>query len=395
MILSRCVKVFALVAFMCAFAGLRCAGNEILDNSKLLEAIKGGLSPKVVMASIEDAKDCQFTATVKDKIAFQSACKEARWTEPDIDALQLKVNKLAQQTVKDMKQLVGLFLTAAENVGESEEDKQYEELLHRLALAGPSIVPPLIDNLSQESDRKRKGIIEALVRIGEKTPLVIKACRDRLDDTSPPVRAQAAKAVAALSGPETGAELLELFKRRDSKNDAVALALGYMHYEKAIEPLVSLLKNSRDSDERVCAAFALGDLRAKTFGAPDALLEAVLDEKDEKLRYTAAKAAALIGDRRTPLYVMKAFDRFRQGRPEILGVLVYFKSIPAARFVADLLESNDNDQIRKAAAKTLELMTNEHYESREQWIGFIDLLQVRPEWQEPKDTTKLPEPLEK
>ena len=63
---------------------------------------------------------------------------------------------------------------------------------------------------------------------------------------------------------------------------------------------------------------------------------------------------------------------------------------------ASLMRSlaSESPEIRKAAIQTLKLMTTEQYDTREQWVGFIGLLEVRPEWQEPKEPNKLPEPLD-
>ncbi|HLX59871.1 MAG TPA: HEAT repeat domain-containing protein [Planctomycetota bacterium] len=381
----------------------RGSGSEILDNPKLIEMISGGLSPKVVMATIKDAgKECHFTASVKDKLAIQKACLEAtpKWTDEETNTLQLKILELAQQTVKDLKNQVQLFLTSAENNDDTDNPEQYRELKNRLIRSGKVAVPFLLEHLSEDSPRKRRAILEVLADIGDKSDEIVQACRTKLDDTAPPVRAQAAKAVAALAGPETGEQLITMLNRRDNKNDAVALALGYMRYANAIEPLVTLLKTSRDADEKICAAFALGDMRAKTHGAPEALLEAILDDRDEKLRYTAAKAAALIGDRRTPQHVISAYSRLRgkQGSMELLEILGYFKSLPAANFLLELMDSNVNDlELHKLCKKTLVVMTgDENSDTTEQWRALIDnVLSNIPEWKEPKEPGKLPEPDQK
>ena len=384
--------VVTLCLFACGCMSYSAKAGEILDNDKLIEMVKEGVSPKVIMATIQaDPKDCRFLSGFKDKILINKACKDAKWEPADTDTLQLKVNELAAQGLKDLKNLVNLFLAAGENSDDEQNPQQYEELMHKLIRAGSSIVPYLRDNLSQESERKRRCVLEALGRIGDKSPDLIKEIVMLLDDPSKPVRAQAAKTVAVLSTPETGRALIIMLNRRDKKNDGVALALGYMRFEPAIEPLVTVLKTSREPDDRVCAAFALGEMRAKTFGAPDALLLGVLDDKDENLRDVSARACALIGERRTPSYIIKSFERFRQGRKRLLETLGSFKSVTAARFLASQLEENDDNEVRKIASKTLEVMTSEHYETKEQWISFIDLLTLRPDWQEPKENGALPD----
>ncbi len=399
------VVILALVAGA-AFSRSSAAG-ELIDNEKLLEMIGGGtnpdgaLSPKVIMATIAASpKDCHFSSTVKDKITIQAACRAAKtdpkWTKEEIDALQVEVGRLATQTTTDFKNLVNLFLTSAENDDKVNNPQLYEELMHKLIRAGSAVVPYLRDNLTQESERKKAAVLEALGRIGDKTPELVKEIEMLLDDPSKPVRAQAAKTVQILSNATTGERLITMLSRRDNKNDGVALALGYMRYEPAIGPLVQVLKSSRESDDRICAAFALGEMRAKTLGAPEQLLFGVLDDRDEKLRAVCANALGLIGDKRTPSYITKAFDRFHTGRLAVIDALRFFRTIYVVKFLAENLDiaeaGPDENEIRKLSLKMLETMTGEKYETKEQWLAFIELLSLRPEWQEPKEAEKLPEP---
>ena len=88
----------------------------------------------------------------------------------------------------------------------------------------------------------------------------------------------------------------------------------------------------------------------------------------------------LIGDPRTAGYILKAFERFRAGRADILGLLRYCKNIAAAEFLASQLDNNDDAEIRKVAQETLENMTAEKYATREEWEGFIKVLGIRPGW---------------
>ncbi len=389
---SRFLSSVSLVALFT----LGCASAvESLDNEKLLEMVKGGNSPKIVMLTIKASeKECRFTASIKDLTAIVKSCKEVidpKWSAEEIDTLQAKVLELSTNGIKELKNLVNLFLAAVENDDETQNPQQYEELMHKLVRAGSPIVPFLRDNLTQESERKRKGVLDALGRIGDKTDDLLKEIVMLLDDPSKPVRAQAAKTVAILYTPTTGQSLITMLNRRDKKNDAIALALGYMRYEPAIEPLVTVLKTSRETDDRVCAAFALGEMRAKTFGAPDAIMLGILDDKEETLRDVCARGAALLGDKRTPYYITRAFERFRPGRKTIITYLSYFKSIHAARFLANQLEDSEDAEVRKAAKATLELMTGEKFGTKEDWTGFIDLLGLRPDWAEPKENSKLPD----
>src|SRR5437773_2514691 len=114
-----------------AFSSRGLAG-EIIDNEKLMEMINGGLSPKFIMSKIASSpKDCHFVSNVKDNVAIQKACKaiesDVKWSKEEVDALQSEVNRLALAGLNEMKNLVNLFLTAAENDDINIDPKMYEE----------------------------------------------------------------------------------------------------------------------------------------------------------------------------------------------------------------------------------------------------------------------------
>ena len=371
--------------------------GEILDNDKLILLIKeDGLLPDI-LDQITNSK-CEFRHDTKAFIEIQKACKEAKWKPEDVSKLHKKVGELALQSQRDLKQLVFIFMGACENlptVMDRDSDTQYDQQRKKMIIAGSAIVPYILDNLLiQESDRKRVGLLHALEGIGDKSAPILKQCILLLDDKSKPVRAQAASAVKALAGPETGDELIAQLDRREGVKDGVAMALGFMKYQKAADALVQLLKSSGDSDERVSAAFALGEMRSRTPAAQEALLMGILDDKDERLRSVCATACKRMGLLDTPSFVMKAYNRFRPGRKDLMQALDTIKNIDAARFLAEKLEDDDNE-IRRVAMETLERLTKEKYEKRDEWNAFIELLALRPGWNGQRETTKkLPDVLD-
>ena len=117
------VVVSTLVLVACASVISTASAGESIDNEKLLEMIKGGISPKIIMATIAaDLKDCHFSYSVKDQIVLNKACKEVsdpKWEETDINTLQLKVLELSTQGIKDLKNLayLNLYATAVTDAG--------------------------------------------------------------------------------------------------------------------------------------------------------------------------------------------------------------------------------------------------------------------------------------
>ncbi len=386
----------ALTLLLVCSAGTARAG-EVLDNAKIINMMKKGVALEVILKLLEPSTNpverakgpgFRFDASSEAMIALQEAGKEGSWPKDDIVKLQSKVNDLAKKDEKMLSEMVDTAL----NIFENADPDEYASIMRRLANEGKRMVPYLLVKMEQESDRKRAGVLDALGRVGTKEEAVIRACTLMLMDRSKPVRLQAAKTVVALADESTAKELTTKLNSRVEKLDGVAMALGYLGDKSAVEPLTRVLLNSGDSDTRVCAAFALGELRVKNKDAISALLEAVLDEHDEKLRETAANAlAAKLGEKRAPSYIVKAFQRYRTGREALLRNLSYIKDLGALDFLVEQVE-NDDPKIKKAAVETLVLLTGEEAKDAEEWRGIRGVLQARPDWiQANPDSPRIPD----
>lgn len=380
---SICRPLAAALA-LALVSGSALAG-EVLDNAKVINMVKKGVSLKVILKLMEPSANpaeraqgtnFRFDSSSEAMIAIQEAGKEGNWVKEDIAVLQEKITDMAKKDEKYLKELVDRAL----NVFENADDKEYDSMMRTLAGEGKRAVPYLIAKMEQESDRKRSGVVDALGRVGDKSDAVVRAITLMLTDRAKPVRAQAAKSVQALSDENTAKELIAKLNSRVEKLDGVAMALGYLGNAAAIEPLTKLLKNNADSDTRVCAAFALGELRAKTPEAAKALLDAVLDDRDEKLRETAANAlAAKLGDKRAPSYIMKAFQRYRAGRPELIKNLSFIKDFSSLEFLAEQAD-NDDPKVKKAALETFVLLSGEEAKDAEECRSITPILRTRPDW---------------
>jgi HEAT repeat protein len=377
---SSKVVIIAAAFLLSAASGF---GGEVLDNAKLVKMMKEGVALDVIMKLIETGTtpteknaNCRFDASPESLTEIQKSGKEGAWKPEDIGALQKKVIDVANRDQKYLKELVDRAL----NVFENADPNEYDQMMRTLAREGRRVVPYLLNKLEEESERKRGGVVEALGRIGEKSENVVRAMSLMLTDRSKPVRLQAAKCIVALSSQNTAKELIDRLNNRAESQDGIAMALGYMGDEAAIQPLTKVLKFNGDSDARVCAAFALGELRAKNPNAVEALLEAVLDERDEKLRETASQAlAAKLGDKRAPSYIMKAFHRYRAGRDSLVRNLSYIKDIGSLEFLVEQVD-NDDPKVKKAVMETLVILTGEQGSDTEEWRGILEVLRTRPDW---------------
>ena len=383
---------FLCVATLVLGAAQVCSAGDVLDNAKLTEMVREGVAFKVVLQLIE-ASTCHFDSSSKALIELQKAGNDGKWPPEDIGKLQAKLIEVANQDKKRLKELVDKAVGIFENVAVG--DEEYERIMRELTFEGKTTVPYLLKQLQQESERKRVGVVDVLGRLGDKSEEVTKSIVVMLTDRAKPVREMAARTVAGLHTEQTCPALIEqLNNRNPTFLDGVAMALGYLKDARAIEPLTNLLKTSVDDEARVSAAVALGQLRAKTPAALSALLEAVLDEHNPKLRDRAAEALALIGERKAISYINKAYQRFRTGREDLIKHLAFFKDSEAMEFLLELVNNADNPQVKKATKETLMALTGENYDSGEEYRAWWEINKDRLDWSKGGATNapKIPEP---
>ena len=365
----------------------RALGGEVLDNKTLNAALEQGIDPDVIASKFKTSL-CHFDASLEALVEIKKAAEKGGWKAENIKVLQQSVITAADGDRRRRTELVA----RAMNVWDNADPDEYARMMRILRTEGKAIVPFILDQIEQESERKRGGMLDALGQIGDKSDNVVKQAILMLNDRSKPVRMEAAKCVAKLAGPNTCDDLVARLSNRDDKLDGVCMALGYLGDAKATEALTRTLKYAYDSDTRVCAAFALGQLRASSKDARASLLEAVLDDHDEKLRDSAANSLALIGEKQTPNYIIKAFQRYHQGREDIIKHLAAFKSATSVEFLLEQLE-NDAPKIKRSAQETLQVLTGENQPSVDEWKSWWEVVRTRPDWiQASNDSQKVPEP---
>ncbi|MBI3830627.1 MAG: HEAT repeat domain-containing protein [Planctomycetes bacterium] len=350
--------------------------GEFLDNAKLKEVLKAGISLSVIEDMIK-ASTTQFVYSSSEVVEISKAAKEGNMPQADIDKLLKIVIAEANKGQTRLREMVVRFLNMCVNGTEQE----YGAMMRALLREGKAIVPYLLEKIEEENEIKRKGILDAILQIGDKTDTVTRSVKLMLDDRHMAVRAQAAKTVASLAGPATCQDLIDSLDTKKHENlDGIALALGYLNDPKAVNPLTTLLKESNDENACVAAAFALGQLRAKDERALGALLDGILSDRWDQLRYTSAQALSLIGEPRTVSYVLRAYQRYREGRARLIGTLAKFKYFEAIEFLVDCT-NEDNPEVRKTAMDTLQVVTGEKYDNYDDWLSWWNINKVRPDIQ--------------
>jgi HEAT repeat protein len=363
---------------------------EVVDNNSLNRALEQGTAPDVIYLKLKMSA-CHFDDSLDALTLVKKAAEKGGWPVEHVTELQQKIMLLAADDKRRRVEAVAKAMTTFEN----DDPVECEQTFAALRKEGRAIIPEILDQLDQESERKRAGLLSALTQIGqagEKSDAVLAHALRMLNDSAPQVREEAARCVAALGGTAVYDVLVARLSDRDKPLDGVCRALGHVGDARAVAPLTHVLRRSTDADTRVSAATALGQLRAGTRDARSALLESVLDEHDARLRDCAAAALASIGDKQTPEYIIKACERYRTGREQIIKHLSAFKCAASINFLLQQLDS-DTPSIRKAANETLRNLTQENFSTPDEWASWWDLAKVRPSWiQVESDYSRVPSP---
>lgn len=368
--------VFCALVVGCALYGRSTRAAEILDNAKLKEVLKAGISLSVIEDMIK-ASTSDFRYDSKEIVEVSKAAKDGGMPQVDIDKLLKIVIAESNKSQTRLRDLVSRFLNMCVNGNEQE----YGAMMRMLLREGNAVVPYLLEKIEQENEKMRVGLLDALAQIGDKSERVVLSVKLMVNDRDKAVRAQAAKAVAALGGPKTCAELIEdLNPKKHDHLDGYALALGYLGDKNGVVPLVSLLKETTDEDTAVCAAFALGQLRANDERTVGALLDGILSDRWEMLRTTCAKSLAYVGEGRAVSYVIRAFQRYRDGRAPLIATLAKFKYYEAIEFLVNCT-NDDNNNVRKVAMETLQVITTERYDNYDDWYSWWNINKARPDWE--------------
>jgi HEAT repeat protein len=248
---------------------------------------------------------------------------------------------------------------------------------------GKIVVTELRTHIEEENELKRMGVVDALGQIGDRSTMVVNDVKLMLRDRHPGVRGEAAQALARLAPPEMVDELIDILERRSAEHlDGIIQALGKMGNQKAVPVLSKVLMMTVEPSARQSAAQALGDLGTKEVEAVNALLDAVLDDHDGKLRIIAAGALGRIREPRAVGYIIRSFQRHegKKGRDELLRQLKHFKSLKVVDFLIPCT-NKDAPDIRRAAQETLQILTGADANSMEAWQAVREVIRARPDWQ--------------
>lgn len=189
----------------------------------------------------------------------------------------------------------------------------------------PQDIQYLIDLLKSPDVSERRDVARTLGVMGFDiaTPGLIGA----LDDDDAKVRLLAAESLGKIGDVRAVEPLLEkLPYEEDGVQRYILGALGKIGDARALEPMVDFVENEEVSEVRASAAYGLGELGDAA--ATDALIRALGDE-DQWVRLEAC------------------------------GALRRLKAATAVAALRRIAEADENEQVRKAAAKALEVISEQ------------------------------------
>lgn len=373
---------FIAVAALLLAGGLGRAAraSEVFDDEKLIKLLEAGLSWTVIQRKI-DVSESFLTDSTEQMMRIQQTAKKAGvLTDGDINNLQLKILEVASKQKDLVKNGVTKFMNAAVNSKPGEQE--YDAAMRDVLRVGAACVPELRTYLQSENELKRIAALHAYEKIADKSAPVVQDAWMMLTDRIPAVRAQAAKAFAALADEKSVAGCIDALQTpKTNLLDGFALALGYVRSKSALPVLVKTLSARENGKEaRFAAAFALGELGVKDDGAKAALLEAVLDESDDALRAAAAQALGKLGVMEALAHIKRAYDRFGKGREALVYELSNFRSRDTMEFLIYTSLDSDKNDVRISTVHALNKLTGEDYKNPEDWKIWWEANKETPEW---------------
>lgn len=360
--------------------GRAARASEVFDDEKLIKLLEAGLSWTVIQRKI-DVSESFLTDSTDQMMKIQQTAKKAGvLTDGDINNLQLKILEVASKQKDQVKNGVTKFMNAAVNSKPGEQE--YDAAMRDVLRVGAACVPELRTYLQSENELKRIAALHAYEKIADRSAPVVQDAWMMLTDRIPAVRAQAAKAFAALADEKSVANCIEALQTpKTNLLDGYALSLGYVRSKSALPVLVKTLSARENGKEaRFAAAFALGELGVKDDAAKAALLEAVLDESDDALRAAAAQALGKLGVMEALAHIKRAYDRFGKGREALVYELSNFRSRDTMEFLIYTCLDSDKNDVRISTVHALNKLTGEDYKNPEDWKIWWEANKETPEW---------------
>jgi len=340
------IKLLVLVLVLGAAPAFGASGGgEILTNEKLKELLTAKITDEVILDKVKTSVT-KFDASVKELVDLKK--KGAS------DAILKVVIQHAETYMKDIKKKLMQLISMLNDPNPEVRAR----VLLRIKTFGEVAVPTLVDQLSSKSGRVRAGIIEALGDIESKE--CVNPIFQHLTDPALDVREAAARAIAKVADAKMAERLERRLQFKESRIDGAIIALGYLGRKKIAPALMKLLATSTQVDTRRACVRTLGELEAKE--ALDNLINILGLDTDRTVRAAAAGALAKLRDEKAVLMFLKAYERYRDNRVDIVKNLKVFKTEAVFAFL--IAQMNDKEvslEIRALCAASLREMAGKNF----------------------------------
>lgn len=250
-----------------------------------------------------------------------------------------------------------------------------------LGMIGPEAkdaVPHLIELLKDENYYVQDNVIHALEQIDPETGVIF-ALIKTMEGKTPIENMTAVQALGRI-GPKAVPALIEAMQDEDSSmRESAIYALWWMQPQtdpEATEVVLALIKalGDENSDVRVRAADALGQIGPKASAAVPALIEALKDE-DSSVRKSAAEALGKIGSE-TSVAVPALIKALKDEDSSVGSAAAYsLQQIgpEASESVPALIEALGDEALNYWATFALEAITGQDFgEDAGQWKKWWD-----------------------
>ncbi|HEV2914496.1 MAG TPA: HEAT repeat domain-containing protein [Pyrinomonadaceae bacterium] len=226
---------------------------------------------------------------------------------------------------------------------------QQQPSTDRSAPPASSALTPLQQQIERErrrlSSTDKEERRDAVMRLGwMKRPESSRVAASALSDSSPIVRATATRAVLSLAPEEAASALLPLLQDRDEfVRRETAYAIGETRSRTALQPLITLLVNDKESGVRAAAAVALGLIGDDAAAAP-------LAETLER-RIAGSGFFSRIRRSKSP-----ENEFVRRAAARSLGQIRSRTGVPA--LISALTDERAGDDVRRESARALGLIAD-------------------------------------
>ena len=362
---------------------------EVFSNEDLIKLLDAGFEDEIILLKIEKTKHVAFDSGTDEMIKL----KEHGVSAAIIRVVILRANEEETHLLTKVQIQVQRM--------RSQDPAQYKDALRRLREFQPrdKVAFILTGELASTSDVVRARVCEALGLLG--SPKVLSALMHKLNDRTPGVRSQAARAISRLRQPDTYKTVVALLKDPIMLHrDGVCFALGYMREKRAVPLLLDLLQeNTQTSENRGAAAYALGLLSDRSERVYRALIRAVTMDQFPEVRANASWALCKLGaggDAKELKEILsalrKAFDGYPVNRVDILENIRVFRDGRAVRVMIDALRDSGMAVKRGAWVGLKELTGENHKMDYDEWQAWWTIRgHIRFPIAEPRKARKQPD----